>query len=186
MRRRYGNRAPYGGCDLRQQFQSRDLHTTPAIDQCGNPLAAGRYGKYRNPGIGRVRQQFHQRSGQLARSRRRDYGILRCRGGGQGRRVAKRYIDALVVRTAVGHLKENGAACQSRRGIPQGGAKLTGIRRDAQPADGLIELLRLFPPRVVTRALEKDFEFGGEFSDTVFENLTRARRHFYLYFSRRG
>jgi len=40
--------------------------------------------------------------------------------------------------------------------------------------------------RVAARALEKSFEFGGEFCNAVFENLTGARRHCYLYFSRRG
>ena len=52
-----------------------------------------------------------------------------------------------------------------------------GVRRDAQAADRLVELLRLLPPRVVARTLEQDFEFGGNLSYAVFEKLARAKRH---------
>ena len=176
LRRRNGNRAPHGGSHLRQQFQSRHLHRTPAVNQRGDPFA-GQHRKNRNPGIGRVRQQFHQRRGHLAWRCRRDQRVLRFRGGRQGRRVGQGNIDAVAGGSALGDAKQNGPVCQAGGGIRQGGAKLAGVRRDAQAADRLVELLRLFAPRVVARTFEEDFEFGGNFRDALFKKLTRARRH---------
>ena len=111
-----------------------------------------------------MRQQFRQRRGHLARSRGCNHGILRFRGGREGGRAGQWNVDAVAGGGPVSHAEENGAAGEAGRGIGQGSAKFTGVGRDAQAADRLVELLRLLSPRVFARALEEDFELGGNFS----------------------
>ena len=174
--RRNGNRAPNGGSHLRQQFESSHLHCTPAVNQRGDAFA-GQHRKNRNPGIGCVCQQFDKRCGNFAWRCRRDQRVLRFRGSRQGRRLRQGNIDAVARSNAIGDTKQNGPVCQAGGGIREGGAKLAGIRCDAQAADRLVQLLRLFPPRVIARTFEENFEFGGNFRDALFKKLTRARRH---------
>ena len=122
-------------------------------------------------------QQLHKRRGHLARSRGRNQGILRFRGGRRAGASASGTSMRSLAAVPVGHAEQNGSACEAGRGIRQGGAEFAGVRRDAQAADRLVELLRLLSPRVFAGTLEEDFEFGGNFSHAVFEKLAGAGRH---------